>query len=415
MVSSGWLEVLPRFGDILNTDQWKMGKIKLLFVITGLFLASSLWSGESVRAIDTSCASLSGDAKVSCYEKKVVDIQTQEKTLSSQIGLINSQISLTKSKIDLTQNKLERLSDNISSVSGKIVSLEDSLNRVSNIFANRVVQTYITGRSDPFIYLLTSANFSDLWQRMAYLRLVQKHDQTVMLEMAASRKNYSNQKQLLEEKKKQQELLSAQLKAEKNQLDRQNSEKQSLLEVTRNDETRYQQLLADARRELSALQSALFTGKKNVKKGDVIGLMGNTGFSFGAHLHFGVYSLSEGQADSFNYNSGASNPLDYLKGQSLSMDSGACYDKTSGENFGNGSWDWPMDGPRISQCFGRTPFSWIYANGLHEGLDMYNNENTAIKAVDDGVAYYYRGSGSLGNNVRVFHPNGKMTLYLHLQ
>lgn len=74
-----------------------------------------------------------------------------------------------------------------------------------------------------------------------------------------------------------------------------------------------------------------------------------------------------------------------------------------------------MDGPRISQCFGRTPFSWIYANGLHEGLDMYNNENTAIKAVDDGVAYSYRGSGSLGNNVRVFHPNGKMTLYFHLQ
>ena len=74
-----------------------------------------------------------------------------------------------------------------------------------------------------------------------------------------------------------------------------------------------------------------------------------------------------------------------------------------------------MSDPIISQCYGKTPSSWRYSNGLHAGVDMWQSGDIAIRAVDNGVAYFYRGSSSLGNNVRIFHSNGKMTLYLHLQ
>jgi hypothetical protein len=74
-----------------------------------------------------------------------------------------------------------------------------------------------------------------------------------MLEMAASRKNYRDQKSLLEDKKKQVEILSSQLKTLRADLNRQNKDKQSLLSAT-------QEELDRAVAQLAAFQS--FVGSR---------------------------------------------------------------------------------------------------------------------------------------------------------
>ena len=74
---------------------WK----KLLSIFFLLVVATT----SGVAFADDTCASLSGQAKIDCYSKKVADTQGQERTLSSQISGINNQISLTRSQIDLTE------------------------------------------------------------------------------------------------------------------------------------------------------------------------------------------------------------------------------------------------------------------------------------------------------------------------
>jgi murein DD-endopeptidase MepM/ murein hydrolase activator NlpD len=46
---------------------------------------------------------------------------------------------------------------------------------------------------------------------------------------------------------------------------------------------------------------------------------------------------------------------------------------------------------------------------------MATSGGVAVMATDDGIAYFYRGATSFGNNVRIFHSGGKMSLYMHLQ
>lgn len=192
--------------------------------------------------------------QINDLQQNLASTQTRGKTLAAEITRINDQISLTELQIQSTEAKLNRLGADITNVSQKIIRIQEALNDVSTVLANRIVETYKAGRSDQVLYLLSSANFTDFIERMEYLRIVQKHDREQLYEMSATKKNYNDQKSLLEEKKIEVENLSLDLKNYQNQLSEQNSQKKSLLEATQNDERRYQSLLTQAQAQLAAFR-----------------------------------------------------------------------------------------------------------------------------------------------------------------
>ncbi|MDD5074106.1 MAG: papain-like cysteine protease family protein, partial [Candidatus Shapirobacteria bacterium] len=88
-----------------------------------------------------------------------------------------------------------------------------------------------------------------------YLKVAQKHDKMLMIAIEEAKQDFDRQKSLKEEKQAALEGLRVQLKEQNVALDLQKREKEHLLEVTKNDEVRYQQLLAQAQKELASLLS----------------------------------------------------------------------------------------------------------------------------------------------------------------
>ncbi|OGH11672.1 MAG: hypothetical protein A3B38_03070 [Candidatus Levybacteria bacterium RIFCSPLOWO2_01_FULL_36_13] len=347
--------------------------------------------------------------KINDLQSKISDLQSQERTLSSQIAVMNNQIKLTEYQIASTEEQITNLTLDIDTATKKISGLENSLNELVLVLMNRVVATYEIGTIQPLQILLTSTDASDFLSRLNYLRRAQAHDKKLIYETQQAKIDYTNQKEIYEDKKKEIEKLKAQLVAYTNQLDQEKQAKQRLLSETQGSEANYQRFLAQAKAEYEAIVG-IIAGKgtesevRKVNQGDVIATIIPTAScnSTGPHLHFTV-----------SRDGSAQDPFGFLKSIEYTDNSG-------GDTFNpSGSWDWPIDSPiKFNQGFGDTWYVRTYHfYPTHNGIDI-SGPSLTVRAVKSGTMFRGSYAGYKGCTlpyVRVDHnDDGLDTFYLHV-
>jgi peptidoglycan hydrolase CwlO-like protein len=329
-------------------------------------------------------------------KKKITDAQNQEKTLASQIASLDNQIDLTKLEIEATEEKLEQLSTDIGSVSAQLAKTKDELEYTNQIASLRLRQIYKESFGGVEKSFLGSDGFNDYLVKQKYIQAIRNQDLALLQSLDDLKKDYSNQKNDLENRKAQQESLKKDLENQKASLDSQQASKQYILGVTQNNEKEYQKLLAQVQTEIVSISRALGGGGVrlgNVKRGEVIAFQGNTGCSTGTHLHFGLYIGGR-----------AVDPMPYLN---------------------SGSLGWPESGARINQLYGAN-YAWYMANfGMpgHNGIDMSTYFGGPIVAAAVGVAYLSSDSsacwltGTVGKGIVIHHtsPSNWQTIYWHIR
>lgn len=349
------------------------------------------------------------EAEIKELETKVAELRNQGKTLALQISVMNNQIKLTELRIESTKQLIAKLESDIMLLGGKIEKLEGRVADVSEVLLNRIVVWYKVGTINPVQAVFASDGFADYISRAKYIEVAQERDRKLLFELEQTKVNYNNQKDILGEKQNEQEQLKLQLEKLDAELVQQKQDKEKLLEVTKNDEKRFQQLLEAALAEKNAIERVLTIPLKDgqpIKQGETIALIGNSGApgcSSGAHLHL-----------EFRKDGGAQNPADFLKNQSVMFDN-----SPDGSFSFNGSWEWPIESPRITQGYGMTHWARLgwYGGEPHNGIDMTSESTSLIKAPKDGTIY--KGStscrGATMNYVAIDHGGGLFTWYWHVR
>src|SRR3990167_5999266 len=205
---------------------------------------------------------------IDLFSQKITDLGSQKKTLSSQIAQFDTQIKLTQLKISEAQATIEKLEKEISALGFRIGYVTQSSGQLEKLVRERIVATYEQSYVSDFELVLTSSNFSDLILKLQYLRQVQENDKKILSSLQQTRSNYANQKDeretkqaAIEENKKKLEGLRAGLNSQK-------AEKEAFLQLTKNDETRFQQLLKQALAEKKAITAAFAQAVERLNKGE---------------------------------------------------------------------------------------------------------------------------------------------------
>ena len=257
-----------------------MIKIRLTFFLLAIFIILSSFRGAVIQEAqdvsptttltptptpDNSGAINDLQNIIKEYQGKINDLEGQANTLSSQIKIMDNQITLTELRINATKQKIAGLEKDINTAKDKIGELGKSINESTKALVGRIDATYQVGRIDSWQLFLTSSNISNLLTRLTYLKVVQANDKKTIYAAQQNKENYSNEKQMLEQKQKEEETLKKQLEGYTDQLNHDKEAKQSLLSVTKNDESRYQKLLQDAQSQMSAFKSfASFAGGASI-------------------------------------------------------------------------------------------------------------------------------------------------------
>lgn len=372
----------------MNLPKLKFRVVLLLLIVPLLF-----FFGRPVLSQSEGEKLLEIRKQIAETEALLSETRQKKATLQNEIAYQENQIRLTTLKIDETEAEIEALSSQID-------RLEGVLGELSEAFAQRAFASYRLKRSgDSFFLLLTADSATEFIARYHYLRRIQENDKVLLLQMQTTQTSYEDQRTKIQE-------LHDRLEAQKNQLARQKGQKQQLLDVTRNDEQRYQQLLAELRADAESIERALAAkGAKigEVTKGERIAAVGNTGCSTGHHLHFEVMTPAKVENGNIIGGENKVDPIGYIN---------------------DGRLQHPLPGSEITTYFGKV--SGYILGGYHSGIDFAYRWDDRISAgqpifaAENGTAYLFEDSqpcyltGTKGKGIVVDHGNSVVTLYWHI-
>ena len=341
-------------------------KISLLFFVGIMILvpAATYAASSSVQqTIDEKNKEIQAlQDEINQYQDQVDQVKGQAQTLQSALAEINqsqkklqSTISLTNKKIDRANLTIQQNESSISDLGNGIVSSTTAL--------NETIRSLNENDNKSLIELIASGTtVSDFLRDVDDVIQVQKTLKTHVISMKDTRFNLQNAQVDLAKQKEDLQKLLGQLADQKKIVDAQVADKNSLLAETKNQESKYQSLLADRQAKVAALNAEIFDYESKLK-----------------------FTIDE-------------------KGLP-----------------GKGALRWPLADVLVTQAFGKTVAAKrLYVSGSHSGVDFRASVGTEVYAAADGTV---EGVGntdltcpkaSFGKWVFIRHTNGLATVYGHL-
>jgi len=386
-------------------------KISIKFVIgVGVLLLSLApflsYSSQAATRSELEKQKQAAQQKMREAQEKAAQKKKEAEELQAIVAKLDADITATQAKINSTQSQIEKTQKEIQDTEAQIAQKEKELKTEQENQNETIRVIYETVNKSTLEILASAEDISEVIKYGDYLEGLENQIEDTIAKIEKIKNELNSQKSALEKKKTDLENYKNQQEAYRNSLAAEEKNKSEVLQWTRQEVVNYQNEVAAALKDIAAINATLARldtggGGSNcggsgflvsegavVKRGQQIGWQGNSGFSTGSHLHFGVYNGGAAQ-----------NPRNYL----------------------GGALSWPLPSPRVTQEFGCTDFAQCgnpngpYRGGPHPGIDLSSYYLAPVLAAEDGVVISTtRSCSGYGNHIYILGNSGLITLYAHL-
>lgn len=192
------------------------------------------------------------------HQKTVDDYQKQGKTLKNEISGINAKISKLNLQIKAVSLTLGKLNQDINEAQRQINRTENKIDGHKEALSQAVRNLYEADSQSLVEILLANNRLSDFFGNLNNIALVQNNLRTALVEITKLRQELLTQKEELSAEKDDAENLRAIQQSQKKTTEITQSQKSTLLKITKGKESEYQKILQKTKESAAQIRTRLF-------------------------------------------------------------------------------------------------------------------------------------------------------------
>ena len=176
-------------------------------------------------------------------------------SLSEQIQYLKSQQYLANAQIQQTELKITSTEKEIEVLGSRIDGLDQSLDFISRLLIDKIVQSYKQRETSLFTLLFNSNYTSELLSKIKYVKTLRDNNQKLLIQVQEAKSNFEEQRKLREEKTIELNTLQNKLEEQKIDLKNQENTETRIRNEVQNSKIAYDNKVVQAKKELAGFTS----------------------------------------------------------------------------------------------------------------------------------------------------------------
>lgn len=230
---------------------------------TAIPFASAV-SQADIDALESQQAEL--QSQMSSVQSQIDELENQQNTALDQALLYQQQLGLLTQQVNDTQAVIDDYEAQIAETQVQLEAAQAEAEEYYQLFCERVRDTEETGGISYWSILFDAASFSDLLDRINFVRDVVTYDNSVVDSLEAARQQVADTEAQLEQEKAAQETALAELESQQAAIEDASAKNEELLAEIQANQAVYADQLAALESENHDLEQNIITSKEEYQK-----------------------------------------------------------------------------------------------------------------------------------------------------